>query len=301
MQNKLLFFLFLITPLLSNSQEYVDILNISYSKTGNTNFGNTSDKSSISIFDSKITLPIVVNEKTAIITGFDFSIKKLQFFPNDEFSKLYYTRIKLGISTQHSDRWGGTYILLPVLSSDYKNVNSKDIFMGLLTVWTYKKHKNLNYKFGLYSGNEAYGLYITPIIGMYYISPNSNFEISALIPGLFDMNLGISNKVKLGIDYKGVSETFNLYKNKSLTTYTENRTLEFSSYIQNNSLNKNLIMRLKLGFTTNNFDVYAVDDKIDLSITPFKIGDKRTKLNTNLNSSTFLRIEAIYRFNITSK
>ena len=38
-----------------------------------------------------------------------------------------------------------------------------------------------------------------------------------------------------------------------------------------------------------------------LNITPFKIGDDRTKLNEKMNSSAFFRFEAIYRFNIPSK
>ncbi|SEA41461.1 hypothetical protein SAMN05443667_104122 [Flavobacterium gillisiae] len=301
MVNKLLLFLFLISPLLSNSQEYVDLLNLSYSKTGDTSFENSSEGTTISIFDSKVTLPIVLNEKTALITGFDFNIKKLQLLPNSNFSELYYTRLKLGFSTQHSDRWTGTYVLLPILASDYKNIGSDDIYVGGIAVWTYKKRKNFNYKFGLYTGNEAFGFYITPLVGIYYISPNSGFEISALLPGLFDMNFGISSKTRLGIDYKGNSETFKIQNDKALTTYLENNCLEFSCYLQNNSLDKNLLLRLKTGYSTNSYDVYDVNDKIDLSITPFKFGNNRTKLNSELAYSSFLKVEAIYRFPIYSK
>jgi len=301
MLKKLLSFLFLIAPLLSNSQEYVDILNISYSKSGDTSFENSAKSTTISIFDSKVTLPIVLNEKTALITGFDFNIKKLQLFPDSNFSELYYTRLKLGFTTQHSDRWTGTYVLLPILASDYKNIGSDDIYMGGIAVWTYKKHKNFNYKFGVYTGNEAFGFYITPILGIYYISPNSGFEVSALIPGLFDMNFGLSSKTRLGVDYKGNSETFKIHNDNARTTYSENNCLEFSSYVQNNSLDKNLLLRLKIGYSTNSYDVYAVDDKIDLSITPFKIGNNRIKLNSELDYSPFLKVEAIYRFPISSK
>ncbi|TDE03873.1 DUF6268 family outer membrane beta-barrel protein [Flavobacterium hiemivividum] len=301
MQNKLLSLLFLISPLVSNSQEYVDLLNVSYSKTGDTSFENSAENTIISIFDSKVLLPIVLNEKTALITGFDFNIKKFQLFPNSSDTNLYYTRIKLGIATEHSEKWSGTYVLLPILSSDYKKLSTEDIYLGALAVWTYKKRKNFNYKFGLYVGNEAYGLYVTPLIGAYYISPNSKFEINSIFPGFIDVNLGISNKTKLGIDYKGNSETFKIHNDDSQTTYTENNSLEFSSYIQNTSLTKNLLLRLKIGFATNTYDVYAVNDKINLAITPFRIGDNRTKLNPSINSSAFLKVEAIYRFYTSSK
>ena len=300
MVNKLFLLLFLISPLLSNSQEYVDLLNLSYSKTGDTSFENSSEHTTISIFDSKVTLPIVLNEKTALITGFDFNIKKLQLLPYSNFSKLYYTRLKLGFSTQHSDRWTGTYILLPILASDYKNIGADDIYMGGIAVWTYKKRKNFNYKFGIYTGNEAFGFYITPLVGIYYISPDSRFEISALLPGFFDMNFGVSSKTRLGIDYKGNSETFKIHNDNPLT-YSENNSLELSSYVQNNSFDKNLLLRLKIGYSTNSYDLYAVNDKIDLSITPFKFGSNRTKLNSELDYSAFLKVEARYRFPISSK
>lgn len=301
MPNKLILLLLLISPILSNSQEYVDLFNVSYAKSGDTSFENSNESTSISIFDTKVTLPIVLNEKTALITGFDFNTKKLQLFPDSNFSNLYYTRLKLGFTTTHSDRWTGTYVLLPILASDYKNVSSDDIYMGGIAVWTYKKRKNFNYKFGLYTGNEAFGFYITPLVGIYYISPNSSFEASALLPGLFDMNFGISSKTRLGIDYKGNSETFKIKNDNALTTYLENNCLEFSSYLQNNSLDKNLLLRLKIGYSTNSYDVYAVSDKIDLSITPFKFGNNRVKLNSELDYSPFLKVEAIYRFPISSK
>jgi hypothetical protein len=66
MTNKLLLFLFLISPLLSHSQEYVDLLNISYSKIGYISFENSSESTIISIFDSKVTLPIVLNKKNSL-------------------------------------------------------------------------------------------------------------------------------------------------------------------------------------------------------------------------------------------
>jgi hypothetical protein len=301
MDNKLLLLLFLLFPMLGSAQQYVDVADVSYSKTGATPYQNSDKSTTISIFDSKILLPIVLNEKTAVITGFDFNIKNFQLYPDSNFTTLYYTRLKFGFTTQHSEKWSGIYVLLPILASNYKKIGTDDIYMGGIAVLTYKKNKNFNYKFGLYAGNEAYGFYLTPLIGMYYRSPNASFEISALIPGLFDVNIGLSSSTRIGLDYKGNSETFKIHNENSPLIYTENNTLEFSSYLQSNSWTKNLLLRLKIGVATNKYDVYAVNDKIDLAITPIRIGDNRTKLNTNLTSSVFLKIQAIYRFPISSK
>ena len=301
MIKKTIIFLLLISPLLSNSQEYVDVINVSYSKSSETKFKNSAEKTTISIFDSKVLLPIVLNKKTALITGFDFAIKNLQLSPNVEFSDLYYTRLKLGVNTEHSENWTGSYALLPVISSDYKNLSFDDVYMGGIAILTFKKNKHLNYKFGVYTGTQASGYFITALLGIYYKIPNSNFEITALMPGILDVNYGISSSTKVGIDYKGTSEAFKFHDENIIKTYIENSTLEFSSYIENNSLTKNLLLRLKAGLATNKYDVYAVDDKVNLNLTPIKIGDDRTKLNEKMNSSAFFRFEAIYRFNIPSK
>jgi hypothetical protein len=56
-------------------------------------------------------------------------------------------------------------------------------------------------------------------------------------------------------------------------TYLENSSLEFSSCIQNNSFNNSQACS---GYSTNYYyyNVFAVSDKTDLSIAPFKIGNK---------------------------
>jgi hypothetical protein len=75
------------------------------------------------------------------------------------------------------------------------------------------KNGNLNYKFGLYAGNEAYGLYLTPLLGIYYKSPNNAFEFTALIPGL--MLILVLPHTRIGLDYKGILKLLNNYNENS--------------------------------------------------------------------------------------
>jgi hypothetical protein len=84
-------------------------------------------------------------------------ILKFALYPDSNFSTLYYTRLKLGFNTKHSDKW--SFYVLPILSSDYQNTGTTNIYMGG-AILTYKKHRNFNYKF--YVGNEAW-FYITPL------------------------------------------------------------------------------------------------------------------------------------------
>ncbi len=120
-------------------------------------------------------------------------------------------------------------------------------------------------------------------------------------PGDFDVNYSFTKNTKIGIDYFGNSESFRLSKENTNTNYVQNNTLEFSTYFQNNSWNKNLLLRIKLGLTTNNYEVYPENQKIDVGFSSLRFGDNRTQINSNLSNSLFLRIEAIYRFYIVPK
>lgn len=298
---KQLLILFLLISNFCHSQGFVDLFSINYGKSAATTYENSFQTTTITNFDTNLTLPIQLNEKYAIITGGDFSLNKLQLFPAENYNNLYLTRIKAGINITHSEHWSGTYILLPKLSSDYINLSMDDFYMGGVAVLKYKKSKNLSYKFGLYASDEAFGLFISPIIGLYYLSPNARFEMNLYLPNDGDLNYGLTDKTKVGIDFVGRGKSFKLTTDNVRSSYVENNSMEFSSYLQNSSFNKNVLLRLKLGFSTNSFDVYPIDQKIDFATSLFQFGDDRTQLNSNLSSSAFIKIEAICRFDIASK
>lgn len=301
MLKKLVSILFLVLSHLCSSQRYVDLFSINYGKSGATGYENGSQTTTISNLDADLTLPIELNEKYAIITGIDFSNNNLQLFPEANFNNLYLTRIKAGVNITHSEHWSGTYILLPKISSDYVNLSMEDFYIGGVAVLKYKKRNNLTYKFGLYASNEAFGLFISPLIGLYYLSPNSRFETNLYLPNDADFNYKLSDRNKVGIDFVARGKSFKLTTEGVRSIYAENNSLEFSSYLQNNSLIKNVLIRLKVGFSTNSFEVYPIDEKIAFATSLFKFGDNRTQLNTNLSSSPFVKMEAIYRFDISSK
>lgn len=301
MLKKLVSILFLSLSNFCISQQYVDLFSINYGKSAATGYENNSQTTTITNFDTNITFPIALNEKFAIISGVDFSINNLQLFPYSNYSDLYLTRLKAGININHSENWIGTYILLPKMSSDYVNLSREDFYMGGVAVMKYKKSNNLTYKFGLYASNEAFGLFISPLIGLYYLSPNARFETNLYLPNDADFNYKFSDRNKVGIDFVARGKSFKLTNDGVRSSYAENNSLEFSSYLQNNALHKNILIRLKLGFSTNSFEVYPIDQKVAFATTLFRFGDNRTQLNSNLSSSPFLKIEAIYRFYITPK
>ncbi|MEO6346764.1 MAG: DUF6268 family outer membrane beta-barrel protein [Aquaticitalea sp.] len=293
------FFVIFLTSYFCNAQDYVDILRLGYGNTFNNTFEGTNSSTDIGTFEADITFPIVLNEKNALITGAIYSKNRLQLFPEGENINLKRTVLKIGLATTFSEKYSSTIVLLPKITSDYINVSHNDFYFGGLAILKYKKNENLKYKFGLYASQEAYGLFTTPIIGWYYLSPNKKFEMDMTLPIAADVNYKFG-KLSVGMDYFGIGGSYKLHQEPLKNKYVAVGTLNFAGYLQYEIL-KDILLRGKLGYSTSKYDVYSNGDKIDLGLAAFNFGDDRTQLNPNINGSPYFKFELIYRFNILTK
>ncbi|NDP27120.1 MAG: hypothetical protein GZ087_06810 [Flavobacterium sp.] len=300
MKKKLIQLVFLILPFLCSAQEYIDLFSINYGKSQNTTFENSVVTTNIATFQTNIILPIVLNEKYIAITGVNFSSYNLQLFPNSANNHLYSTNLRAGLGIKHSEHWSGIYLFLPKVASDYINLSSKDIYVGGLAVLKYKRNENFGYGMGLYGSSEAYGISLVPIITFYYHSPNKRFEMNFFLPNDADINYSLTDKTKLGVDFLGHGNSYKVTTDNVRSNYVENNSIDLSSYVQRSVLDKKLLLRLKLGYSLNEFRIYPVDQKLDLQILALKFGDNRTRLFEDKSNTFLLKMEAIYRFDLTT-
>ncbi len=294
---KLLFFLLLL-PLLSEAQNYVDLLRIGYGQTFNNDFAGTESSTFVKSFEADLTYPVVIHENHALITGVSFSRNNLELFPGSESTSLYSTALKIGLASTFNDTWSSTVVLLPKIAADYQHITGDDFYMGGVALLKFQKTEHLKYRFGIYATSEAFGFFTTPIIGWYYLSPDNRFEMDMSLPIAADVNycFGITT---VGIDYFGIGRSFRLYGDDSVSnTYVDLSSLEFAGYLQFNALRKSVLLRAKLGYSSNNYEVYADGETIDLGVSAFSFGDDRMQLNPDIRGGFFLKFEAIYRFHI---
>jgi len=294
---KKIILLLLCIPLQTFAQDYVDLLKIGYGQTFNNDFEGTGESTFVKSFDADLTVPVVLNENHAFITGAVYSRNNLQLFPNAASSSLHSTIVKLGLASTYNERWSSTLVFLPKIASDYVNSSGEDFYFGGVGLLKYQKTEHLKYRFGLYASTEAFGVFTTPIIGWYYLSPNSKFEMDVSLPIAADVNytFGVTT---LGFDYIGIGRSFRITENDA-DVYADVSSLEFASYLQFNALEKSVLLRAKFGYSSNNYEIYQNGEKIDVGVSAFSFGDDRTQLNPNLSGGLFLRFEAIYRFDIS--
>jgi len=282
------------------AQDYVDLFRFGYGKTFSNNYEGTNSSTSVGNLELDLTYPIPISERNILITGLSFTSNSLELFPNSETTNLYSTLLKFGIATTFTDKWSSTVVLLPKLASDYEVIQADDLYIGGYGILKYRKKENLIYRFGAYGSTEAFGFFCTPIIGWYYLSPNEKFQMDMSLPISADINykLGI---ISVGMDYFGIGRSFNIRKPDSGDIYVDFSSLEFALYGQMGMLKESLLFKAKVGYASNDFEVYEQGDKIDLGLSAFSFGDNRTQLNPNIQGSAFLKFEVLYRFHIPKK
>lgn len=300
---KKIYLVLLFVPIFSYSQDYVDLLKIGYGQTFNNNFEGSESSTNVTAFDMDFTYPVVLNANNVLVTGAIFIQNQVQLFPStaiyeSPFTKLYSTTLKIGLSSKFNDKWSANIVLLPKIASDYNTITKEDFFLGGFAVLKLQKKPNLIYRFGVYSSQEAFGFFTTPIIGWYYLSPNNKFEMDMSLPISAEINY-TQGVFTYGFDYFGIGRSFNINEENS-NQYVDLSSLEFATYLQYNAFEKSVLLRAKFGYSSNNYEVYAKGDKYDLGLTAFTFGDDRQQLNPSINGGLFLKFEAIYRFNLKS-
>jgi hypothetical protein len=240
----------------------------------------------------------VLNDKTIVLTGLSADRSRLRLDPDfTDHTALNKVRLQLGLNQVYSEKWTGMYVLLPSIASDFDVISKEDLQLGLLTLFTYKKKENLKYKLGFYTNTENYGPLFVPLLGLYYLSPNKKFESTLLLPGQADFNYQLAKKTALGINFDGMTSSYNLHESIYIPKgqYVVRSSNELYTYLQF-QLGKSLYAKTKVGYTVSRtYKVFNNDDKVDLSLSSFYFGDDRTQLNSNFEKGLIFRAELFYR------
>ena len=295
---KQLIFCLVFLPITLIAQEYVDVFKFGYSYSDQAKFKDTNENTSINAFNAAVTLPIELSSKHVFLTGVDFSSHNLWLSPEyNQSTTLYNTIVKVGLATTFTEKWSTTLVLLPKIASDYKIISGDDFNFGIYAIAKLKKNEHFKFRFGLYASTELFGIFATPIIGAYYLSPNKHFEIDASLPITAAINYHFES-VTVGFDYFAIGRSYNISQETSTPVYVDQRPIEASTYIQFGLAEKSILLRAKVGYSSNTNEVYAQEDQLNYRISAFSFGDDRTQLNSDILGSVFLKFEAIYRIHL---
>lgn len=292
---------FLCTAFSGFSQDYVDLGKFHYANTPVNQFDSATKDTRIREYGLDATLPIKLKSGNAVVTGIYFEQISTNVSPdNSNLTNVFTINPKLGMSINHNDKWTGTYMLLPKLSSDMKGFSSKDFQLGAVVLMKYHKSENTKYKFGMYYNSELFGPFFVPILGLYHQSTNKKWEINASLPISADVNRAWNEKWRTGMNFFAFVRSFHLHEpyQGNPNNYLVKTTNEVFAYMQYHAT-KSLIIQGKVGYSIGrNYRIYDVQDQITWGLSAAKFGDDRKQLNTDFADGMIFRLKLIYRYHL---
>lgn len=291
-----LLFSLAITP--GIGQNYVELAKFHYSSTDLNYFEQSDSSTRIKELGLDITVPVLINASDAILTGFIYERIETKLFeagPTETFSV---TGVRIGLSKKHSEKWTGTYLLIPKLASDFKAITWKDFQIGGIALMKYTRHENLNYKLGLYFNTELSGPFVAPLLGLYYLSDSKKTEVNLMLPFLADINYKLLARLFVGVNFTGMVRSYHLSELPTNESggYVVKSTNEFSSYLKLN-LTKSLSLQARIGYSLGrSYRVYDENDKITFGTVLLRFGDDRQQLNTDFSDGFIYQASLAYRF-----
>jgi len=279
------------------AQNYFDIANISYTNTPSNDFEVSESQTTVEELALELNFPVVINEKTILLTGFFTNKTKVKLDTNIPSHNLNVLGLNVGINKMLNDTWSTTFMLFSKIASDEIKLSKNNHQIAFLSLFTKKKRSDLKYRYGVYANTEKYGLIVVPIFGVYYLSNNKKFEANLNLPIIGDLNYRLNEKSWVGMRFDGLGTTYNLNNqnyspNGAYVSKTSNELVGYFRY----KLSKSLYVNAKAGYAiVRNYKVFDSEDKIDLALTAFYLGDNRTQLNERFKDGAIFKVELLYR------
>lgn len=307
---------FLCTIALSHTalaQDYVDLFRVQASTTNLNEFKNDTSglknpRTPVEEFGVDLTLPIKLNDKFVIISGYSFDQLRLYTYPHNlaiDATKFRMHSIKAGLNWQHNDTWSGQYLVLPKTTGSFSNLD-KNGQISALALLKRKKKDNLFYRYGLYYNSEFFGPFFVPLLGVWYRSPNKKFEMNWTLPVWADMNYTWKKWFTTGMNFSAFVRSFYIPNQHLFATnkppnfpseqYMVKASNELFLYTQFN-IKKSFIIQTKVGHSIGrSFRHYEYGDRVDWGFSAFRFGGDRTQLNPDIKDGLIFQVRFIYRY-----
>lgn len=287
--------LFLLLPLLTFAQGYIEGVNISYEHLPmKIETPRGDQKFTGSNFKVSTTTPIFLtpNKSKYLLVGanleaFNFSGTHTDF----EVEQVYSISPTLGYSTMVSKSFNLTALFTPFLNSDYKDVKGSDIKFGAVLRGSWKVSDHLTWRGILGYRRQFYGPQYIVLVGMDW-KVNDKWRIFGDLPHSTTVSYAVNEKVNTGFNLFVQQSTYRL---KNQERYFEYNTVNpglFAEYY----VSSNWAVRATAAYTLiRNMEIYNKDDKADGFIDFYELGNRKDPINPEVAGGLSFKIGLSYR------
>ena len=253
-----------------SAQSYLDLFSFRYQQSPNNAYKQGSGEVDIQEVNLSFSLPIQFENKDALIIGGSYNNLSLsQEFTPEIFVPILPARfqsisLQLGYVKQLREDLNMLVMVIPKLSSDFKEISGKDFQLGGLVLFTKTKNEHFKWKYGLYYNQEFFSPFIVGFLGWDW-KINDKWRFWALLPQGATLDRKLNDRFHAGFTYSTPVSSYRLsespvnapYQNGYLhQTYFGRLDLYGEVY-----LSKNVALQARAGHTLfRNFRVFGEED-----------------------------------------
>lgn len=288
------FFLFLSNVF---TQQKFTVAILDYMFSPNNTYEEKDTTSFTGYFSGSISYPIVLNEKSTIITGIRGNSWAVKYDPEQIWPTNFYSLgLTLGYNHKFTEDKSFVFVLLPRLNSDYKSINANAWQLGFLSTYNKRSSEKFLWKVGVYFNMEFFGPFVVPLFGLNW-NVSDKLNIVGDLPIWAKVNYQVSNPFALGVGYKALVGSYRL-SGEFNDAYISRFAIEPYLYLDF-EVAKNIFLNGKVGYTmSRKYPVYAKDDQLDWQLSFMKFGDERTQLNPVINDGVFFEFGIAYKVDV---
>jgi len=260
--------LLILTVLLSTKalpQQYVDVVNFNFQTLTATYKDNSNWKSTTENYSLGIFFPKEFKNGNALL--FRLNAEKINIGIDQEHdysSSLASVSLAMGYqSVSKNKKWTAVLLGISKWASDNTiNFSSNDWQYGGYFLETYKPNEKLKVKLGFYYNREAYGNFITPLVGVDW-NATKKLKLYGTLPSYYRIEYNaVKNKVYTGLHFKVNSNSYNLSEEKGqfCARYDEIQLKLFADYFAY----KRLLFFGELGYLLSKNPLHYKTDDITI-------------------------------------
>jgi hypothetical protein len=280
-----------------SAQQKFTVATFDYMFSPNNTYEETDTTSYTGYFSGSISYPIVLNDKSTIITGIRGNSWTVKYDPEQIWPTNFYSLgLTLGYNHNFSEDKSFVFILLPRLNSDYKSINSNALQLGFLTTYNKRSSEKFLWKVGVYFNTEFFGPFVVPLFGLNW-NVSDKLYILGDLPIWAKINYQVSKPFSFGVGYKALVGSYRL-SGDFKDAYTSRFAIEPYFYLDF-EVAKNIFLNGKAGYTmSRKYPIYAKDDQLDWQLSFVKFGDDRTQLNPEIENGVFFEFGIAYKVDV---
>jgi hypothetical protein len=269
----------------------VDVAKFAYRLSPENSFEDSiGSPFNITDINADIFLPFEQDDGDYIIAGSSYSRTSIDGLEVSSFA--LYGGVRNQWKKNDSTSWEYMTLIIPKINSDGGKIVSRDVQLGIYSLFYYKRRPDLKWKMGLYANDEMFGFLILPLFGVEWQIKES-LKLDMTLPLSATLRHTVHDRLMLGFSYVGRKYSYNLARDREYLEVSDNSLSLFTDLY----LSSKIVLNLQVGHSVlRGYDRYERGDQVDLSFGAVNWKDDRRPLNSDLSQGWIVKGGLLFRF-----